>query len=51
MNISLTPHLSQTVGNYMIFYFPINDGIDIVRVLHGARDIRANFFVDDEVFR
>ncbi len=30
---------SQPVGNYLIFYFPLNDGIDIVRVLHGSRDI------------
>ncbi|MGZ8955554.1 MAG: type II toxin-antitoxin system RelE/ParE family toxin [Methylovulum sp.] len=30
---------SQTVGNYLIFYFPLEDGVDIVRVLHGSRDI------------
>lgn len=30
---------SQPVGNYLIFYFPIADGVDIVRVLNGARDI------------
>lgn len=24
---------------YLIFYFPIDDGVDIVRVLHNARDI------------
>jgi len=27
---------SQPVGN---FYFPLEDGVDIVRVLHGSRDI------------
>jgi toxin ParE1/3/4 len=30
-------------GNYMIFYFPTNDGIDVVRVINGARDIEAIF--------
>lgn len=24
---------------YLVFYLPLADGIDIVRVLHGARDI------------
>jgi len=32
---------SHTVGHYLIFYFPLADGIDIVRVLHGARDINT----------
>jgi plasmid stabilization system protein ParE len=27
------------IGNYVIFYLPTQDGIDVVRVLHGARDI------------
>jgi toxin ParE1/3/4 len=30
---------SQPVGNYLIFYFPLDDGVNIVRVLHGSRDI------------
>lgn len=25
--------------NYLIFYFPIEDGIEIYRIFHGARDI------------
>jgi toxin ParE1/3/4 len=29
----------QSVGNYLIFYFPLEDGVDIVRVIHGSRDI------------
>jgi toxin ParE1/3/4 len=29
----------QPVGSYLIFYFPLKDGIDIIRVLHGSRDI------------
>ncbi len=32
---------SQPVGNYLIFYFPLDGGIDIVRVLHGSRDIES----------
>ena len=30
---------SHPVGNYLIFYFPLADGIDIVRVLRGSRDV------------
>jgi toxin ParE1/3/4 len=26
-------------GNYVIFYFPMENGIDVVRVLQGSRDI------------
>jgi toxin ParE1/3/4 len=26
-----------TVGNYVLFYVPIDDGIQLIRVLHGAR--------------
>ncbi len=28
-------------GRYVVFYVPLDDGIDVVRVLHGARDIDA----------
>lgn len=31
------------VGNYVFFYRPMSDGIELVRVLHGARDLRALF--------
>lgn len=40
----LAPGLrSLPVGNYVIFYRPIHDGIHVIRVLHGARDIPALF--------
>ena len=40
----LMPSLrSISVGNYMIFYLPIEEGIDVVRVLSGIRDIDALF--------
>lgn len=32
---------SFPVGNYVIFYFIIDGGVEIVRVLHGRRDIEA----------
>ena len=34
---------SFSFGRYVIFYAPLDDGIDVVRVLHGARDIDAVF--------
>jgi toxin ParE1/3/4 len=40
----LAPDLrSFVVGRYLIFYRPLDDGIEVVRVLHGARDIEAAF--------
>ena len=40
----LVPKLrSFPVGNYVIFYQPISDGVEIVRVLHGSRDIESLF--------
>lgn len=41
----LFPHLrSFPVGSYLLFYRPIEDGIELVRVLHGARDIDPDYF-------
>jgi toxin ParE1/3/4 len=34
---------SLAVGHYVIFYLPLDDGIDVVRVLHGKRNIDALF--------
>ena len=34
---------SVTIGNYVIFYLPRQDGIEVVRVLPGMRDIEALF--------
>jgi len=31
------------VGSYLVFYFIVEDGIEIVRVLHGRRDIESIF--------
>ena len=30
-------------GRYVIFYMPVQDGINVVRVLHSARDVDAAF--------
>ncbi len=29
--------------DYLVFYFPLKDGIEVVRVIHGARDLEALF--------
>jgi toxin ParE1/3/4 len=34
---------SLVVGNYIIFYRPVEGGIEVVRVLHGRRDLGALF--------
>ena len=40
----LSPRLrSFPVGRYIIFYRPMENGVEIVRVLHGARDFPPLF--------
>ena len=38
---------SVGVGSYVIFYRAVADGIEIVRVLHGRRDIEAIMTAED----
>ena len=38
---------SFPVGRYVVFYEPIDNGIDVVRVLHGARDVEEIFGAGD----
>jgi toxin ParE1/3/4 len=33
---------SFPVGNYVIFYVPLPDGVEIVRVMHGRQDVDAD---------
>lgn len=33
---------SFSVGNYVVIYRPSTDGIDVLSVIHGARDIPAH---------
>lgn len=40
----LAPGLrSLPSGRHVVFYLPLHDGIEVVRLLHGARDIDAIF--------
>ena len=34
---------SLSFGRYVVFFEPLADGIDVVRVLHGSRDIFVTF--------
>jgi toxin ParE1/3/4 len=40
-NALCTGTRSFPIGRYIIFYSPAADGIEIVRVLHGARDVQS----------
>ncbi|MEM7759920.1 MAG: type II toxin-antitoxin system RelE/ParE family toxin [Cyanobacteria bacterium P01_A01_bin.40] len=37
-----------TIEDYIVFYYPRENGIDIVRVISGYRDIEALFLEDEE---
>jgi toxin ParE1/3/4 len=32
------------IGSYLVFYRPLPDGVEVSRILHGARDITAELF-------
>lgn len=34
---------SLAVGDYLLFYRPLRDGIELLRVIHGARNVREVF--------
>lgn len=34
---------SFPVGNYLVFYLPAKDGIDVASVIYGGRDLPAQF--------
>ncbi|KAM3115152.1 type II toxin-antitoxin system RelE/ParE family toxin [Phormidesmis sp. 146-33] len=36
------------VDDYCVFYYPLPDGIEVVRVIDGRRDIEALFGQSDE---
>jgi toxin ParE1/3/4 len=42
----LTDLRSLPYGRYLIFYLPRKRGIEVVRVLHGARDLKPLFDED-----
>ncbi len=35
---------SFTLDRYVMFYVPVTDGVELIRVLHGARDIAGTLF-------
>jgi toxin ParE1/3/4 len=39
---------SFPVGRYVIYYRPLSNGVEIVRVLHSARDLNADFFAEED---
>ena len=40
----LAPNLhSFSVGKYVVFYRPTDDGVEVARVIHSARDVDALF--------
>jgi toxin ParE1/3/4 len=44
MRDELAPDLrSMPFGRYVVFFMPLPDGIDVVRVLHSSRDPDAEF--------
>jgi toxin ParE1/3/4 len=38
---------SFAVGRYVVFYLPLSSGIEVVRVIHGSRDIESLFTMDE----
>ena len=32
---------SFSIGRYVIYYSPVSDGIEVIRVLHGAGDVQS----------
>jgi toxin ParE1/3/4 len=35
--------LSMPFGRYVVFFMPLADGVDVVRVLHSSRDVDQEF--------
>ena len=38
---------SWSIGRSVVFYFPLTNGVDMVRVPHGSREIESAFYEDD----
>ena len=38
----------RVYGNYLIFYRTMSDAVEVLHVLHGARDYENLIFPDDE---
>ena len=35
---------SMPFGRYLVFFMPLADGIDVIRVIHASRDIDSAYF-------
>jgi toxin ParE1/3/4 len=47
--LELRPSLrSVPVGDYLILYYPLKDGVQVERVLHGSRDLEAQEYDDED---
>jgi toxin ParE1/3/4 len=33
----------SVIGKYVIYYRPVEDGIQVIRVVHGSRDLKRIF--------
>ena len=44
LRLDLAPNVRCfPVGNYVAFYVPSDEGIEVIQVIHGARDIPIHF--------
>ena len=43
---SMAPALSDGFEKILIFYFPLKEGIELVRVVHGKRDLERLVWKD-----
>ena len=34
-------HLPRPFGNYLVFYRPVDDGIEVLTIQHGARELQS----------
>ena len=49
IRLELYPDLrSFVIEKYVVFYLPLKNGIGVIRVLHGARDIGTVFEGEEE---
>ncbi len=40
-DLTTRPYRFYSIGDYTIIYRPVEEGVRILRVVHGARDIRS----------
>lgn len=35
---------SRPAGNYVVYYRPLSDGVEIIRILHARREVKPDMF-------